>query len=97
MLEGMAPVKPRLAVPRPPRARRRVELAPEELRRCVDSASLGFSTTAEVEPLSGTIGQPRSLEAIEYGLEVETAGFNLTRPCATTRASTGSSRTTPRR
>jgi lon-related putative ATP-dependent protease len=73
----MAPVKPRLAVPRPPRPRRGVELAPEELRRRVDPASLGFSTTAEVEPLSGTIGQPRALEAIEYGLEVETAGFNL--------------------
>ena len=38
-------------------------LAPAELRRTVDVASLGFKTTAELEPISGLIGQERALQA----------------------------------
>jgi lon-related putative ATP-dependent protease len=58
-------------------ARRPRELRPEELRRSLDPATLPFETTAELEPLVGTIGQPRALEAIEFGLGVETHGFNV--------------------
>jgi lon-related putative ATP-dependent protease len=58
------------------RARAR-ELEPVELCRRVDPDTLRFETTAEVEPLAVTIGQPRALDAIEYGLETPTAGFNL--------------------
>jgi len=57
--------------------RRRLELRPEELRRHLDPSRLHFASTAEVEPLVGTIGQPRALDALEYGLAVETRGFNL--------------------
>lgn len=57
--------------------RRRAELRPEQLRRRLDPGRLHFTSTAEVEPLVGTIGQPRALDALEYGLEVETQGFNL--------------------
>ena len=39
--------------------------------------TLPFQTTADVAPLVGTIGQPRALEAIEFGLGVETHGFNI--------------------
>jgi len=53
------------------------ELAPDELRRRLDPALLPFETTAEVEPLVGTIGQPRALDAIESGIQMATAGFNL--------------------
>jgi lon-related putative ATP-dependent protease len=53
------------------------ELAPEELCRRLDPATLRFETTADVEPLVGTIGQPRALDAIEFGLETPTSGFNL--------------------
>jgi len=61
-----------------PRPRRRgIELRPERLRRRLDPARLGFASTAEVEPLVGTVGQPRALDALEYGLEVGTQGFNL--------------------
>src|SRR3990172_10653071 len=65
---------------RPERARsgrRRLELRPEELRRRLDPSRLHFASTEEVEPLVGTIGQPRALDALEYGLAVETRGFNL--------------------
>src|SRR5919204_419666 len=50
---------------------------PNHLRRQVDPADLPFEWTADVEPLVGTIGQPRALEAIDFGLEVPTAGYNL--------------------
>jgi lon-related putative ATP-dependent protease len=57
--------------------RERLELAPTALRRRVDPRSLRFRSTEEVEPLVGTIGQPRALDAIEFGLEVRTFGYNL--------------------
>lgn len=58
-------------------AGRAPELPPEQLRRRLDPAELPFATTAEVEPLEGTIGQPRALAAIEFGLEIESSGYNL--------------------
>jgi lon-related putative ATP-dependent protease len=59
----------------PPRSKR--ELRPEQLRRALDPGTLRFESTAEVEPLVGTIGQPRALDALEYGLAVTTHGFNV--------------------
>ena len=56
---------------------RALELAPEALRRRLDPATLPFRTTEEVEPLLGTIGQPRALAAIEFGLEMAVDGYNL--------------------
>lgn len=53
------------------------ELRPEDLARHLDPGALEFETTAEVEPLVGTIGQPRALDAIESGLAMSTAGFNV--------------------
>ena len=47
-----------------------LELEPGELRRRLDPSTLPFATTEDVEPLVGTIGQPRALAAIEFGLEV---------------------------
>ncbi|MEM6498914.1 MAG: hypothetical protein AAF709_19605, partial [Pseudomonadota bacterium] len=42
-------------------------LAVEQLRRTVDPASLGFASTAELQPITGLIGQDRALKAIEFG------------------------------
>ena len=53
------------------------ELTPEELRRRCDPASLPFETTEEVEPLAATVGQPRALAALEFGLEMEAAGYHV--------------------
>ncbi|HLF00148.1 MAG TPA: Lon-like protease helical domain-containing protein, partial [Gaiellaceae bacterium] len=58
-------------------AAHRLELRPERLRRRLDPAKLRFASTAEVEPLVGTIGQPRALDALEFGLAAETHGFNV--------------------
>ena len=48
-----------------------------QLGRRLDPASWPFATTAEVEPLAGTIGQPRAIDAIAFGLEVNADGYNL--------------------
>ncbi len=48
-----------------------------QVRRRLDPAALPFDTTAEVEPLRGTIGQDRALDAIDFGLEIATPGYNL--------------------
>ena len=42
-----------------------------------DPNTLGFNTTADVEPLEGTIGQERAVSALEMGLEIEAPGFNV--------------------
>ncbi len=49
----------------------------EELRNRVDLTSLDFETTADLEPLRGTIGQERALEALELGLDMKASGFNI--------------------
>jgi lon-related putative ATP-dependent protease len=58
-------------------APRPVPLPPQELRRVVDPATLGFLTTAELEPISGLIGQERALKAIEFGANIKSPDFNV--------------------
>ncbi|MCS6898079.1 MAG: AAA family ATPase, partial [Nitrospira sp.] len=43
----------------------------------VDPARLGVEHTGELEPLADIIGQERAVEALEFGLSMKSAGFNL--------------------
>lgn len=52
-------------------------LSPEALRKTVDPASLGFSTTAELEPAHDPIGQERALKAIAFGSDMPSHDFNI--------------------
>ncbi len=52
-------------------------LAAAALRRTVDPKKLGFKTTAELEPISGLIGQDRALRAIEFGADMKSNDFNI--------------------
>lgn len=52
-------------------------LAPERLRAACDPASLGFETTATLEPLADYIGQERALEAISLSARMRHMRFNL--------------------
>ena len=52
-------------------------LAPERLHAPCDPAGLGFQTTMELDPLSGTLGQDEALEALAFGLSMTTDGFNI--------------------
>ncbi len=62
----------------------------EQLRRHFDPAGFEFETTAEVEALEGTVGQPRALSALRFGLEIGTRGYNIfaTGPIGTGRRTT---------
>jgi lon-related putative ATP-dependent protease len=52
-------------------------LAAQQLYRPADLSGLAFSTTAELQPIDGLIGQARAVEAIRFGTQVGKAGFNL--------------------
>jgi len=52
-------------------------IATDRLRQACDPASLGFATTAELEPLEGLIGQDRAMEAIGLAAGMRAADFNL--------------------
>jgi predicted ATP-dependent protease len=43
----------------------------------IDPGQLGFEDTGELEPLSEIIGQERAVEALEFGLNMKSPGFNL--------------------
>jgi len=43
----------------------------------VDPARLGFKDTSELEPLMDTIGQNRAVEALDFGLQMKSPGFNV--------------------
>lgn len=48
-----------------------------DLRRMIDPASLGFASTAELEPAVGLIGQERALKAIDFGAKMAAQDFNI--------------------
>ncbi len=43
----------------------------------IGPGQLGFENTGELEPLSEIIGQERAVEALEFGLNMKSPGFNL--------------------
>jgi hypothetical protein len=57
-----------------------------ELRPSCDPGVFEFETTAEVEPYVGLIGQQRAVDAIKFGLSIDSSGFNI---CVTGESGTG--------
>ena len=53
------------------------EVSVTDLRPRCDPASFSFQTTDDVEPRTGLIGQDRAVEAIQFGLAIESVGFNV--------------------
>ncbi len=54
-----------------------LRVPPERLRWFCDPEELPFETTEQLEPLDGALGQERGVAALEFGLEMESPGFNL--------------------
>lgn len=54
-----------------------VELGPAELRAVCDPDRLPFKDTGEVEPLAEPPGQPRALEALDFGIAMTSPGYNI--------------------
>lgn len=53
------------------------ELKPEELRRVFDPKKLGFESTDKLKPFTDIIGQQRAVSALQFGLSIRDAGFNV--------------------
>lgn len=53
------------------------ELAPEALCHRCDPANFAFSTTDELPYAPEIIGQARAVEAIHFGLDIQSPGFNV--------------------
>jgi lon-related putative ATP-dependent protease len=48
-----------------------------DLRCICDPKVFSFKSTAEIDPLDGVIGQERAVQAIDFGLNMDSAGYNI--------------------
>jgi lon-related putative ATP-dependent protease len=55
----------------------RLELTPSELRNTCDPSRFSFMDTSQLPPLDGVIGQERAVQAIEFGLNMRSPGYNI--------------------
>jgi lon-related putative ATP-dependent protease len=60
-----------------PRIKAGEPLAPELLYQAVDLDSLKFESTEDLKDFKGVLGQPRAVEAVEFGVEIDAEGYNL--------------------
>jgi predicted ATP-dependent protease len=53
------------------------ELTAEQLRRRANTSQFSFASTAEAPDLDRIIGQERAARAIEFGIDIPSAGYNV--------------------
>lgn len=53
------------------------ELTYDRLKNIYSEDLFNFNTTKEIEPCSDMIGQERAVEALEFGLNIKSHGFNI--------------------
>ncbi len=53
------------------------KVSKEEFYRCCEPSEFSFNTTDEIPPLKETIGQERALRALDFGLGINSHGFNI--------------------
>ena len=63
-----------MAYPKPTKSK---ELAPEDLRWKCDPSIFDFSSTEELKPIEGILGQERALKALKLGVEMRSPGYNI--------------------
>ena len=51
-------------------------LLPEQLTRTFDG-QFNFASTAQLEPLSGVLGQARAVQALQFGISMQRPGYNV--------------------
>ena len=57
--------------------RKMLRISPKKLRRICDPKMFNFRNTADLKPLDTVIGQDRAVQAIEFGLNMESPGYNI--------------------
>ena len=53
------------------------KVSTDELYFRCEPSDFPFKTTDEIQPLEETIGQARALRALDFGLGIESHGFNI--------------------
>ncbi len=53
------------------------ELAASEMCHGCDPEQFSFRTTDDLEPLKEIIGQPRAVEAVRFGIDIQQEGYNV--------------------
>jgi len=61
----------------PPKPNKHKELKPEELRWKCDPEIFEFTSTSDIEPIEGILGQERALKALKLGVELKGPGYNI--------------------
>jgi len=59
------------------RAINQLEIPCEQLRHVCNADEFPFQSTLELEPLEATVGQNRGCNAIEFGLDIKSNGYNI--------------------
>ncbi|NIM95524.1 MAG: AAA family ATPase [Anaerolineales bacterium] len=54
-----------------------VKLSAEQICRPSDSSKFDFETTSELQPQTKIIGQPRGTSAIDFGINIDSPGYNI--------------------
>ncbi len=52
-------------------------LKPDKLRRSYDEQNLKLTTTADIDGETKIIGQPRGVQAIAFGIKMNSRGYNI--------------------
>ena len=55
----------------------KLELEPDVLRRRCDPGLFEFESTADIDPLDEVIGQKRAVQALTFGLNMDSSGYNI--------------------
>lgn len=53
------------------------KLPVEDLKKEINDARFDFESTEELEPIKSTIGQERAISAVDFGLNIDSDGYNL--------------------
>ena len=54
-----------------------LRLAPDALTRPFDPSQFAFTTTDDLEPFRGVLGQERAVEALQFGVAMPRPGYNV--------------------
>ena len=54
-----------------------VTLPADQLRRVFEAPDIQFETTRDLEPCTTIIGQPRGVQAIAFGVTIDSPGYNI--------------------
>ena len=60
-----------------PKPKKHKELKPQDLRWKCDPDVFKFSSTSDIEPIEGILGQERALKALKLGVELRAPGYNI--------------------